>query len=131
MACSLEVHPVVCSVADSHPRRVGAEVIHLPRRVLGGPPLVILGRRNANHWLTLKLSGTRSNRDGIGAKVRIGRQWVYATTSGSYLSASDARVHFGLGSDSHATVEIFWPGGKRQVLEHVDADRIITVKEPE
>ena len=99
--------------------------------VLSGPPLVILGRRNANHWLTLKLSGTRSNRDGFGAKVRIGRQWVYATTSGSYLSASDARVHFGLGSDSHATVEILWPGGKRQVLEDVAADRIITVKEPE
>jgi enediyne biosynthesis protein E4 len=99
--------------------------------VLGGRPLIILGRRNANHWLTLKLSGTGSNRDGIGAKVRIGRQWVYATTSGSYLSASDPRVHFGLGKDTHATVEIFWPGGKRQWLENVAADRMITVKEPE
>ena len=63
--------------------------------------------------------------------MRIGRQWVYTTTSGSYLSASDGRVHFGLGSDSHVTVEIFWPGGKRQVLEDVEPDRIVTVKEPE
>jgi len=99
--------------------------------VLGGRPLVIMGQRNANHWLTLKLSGARSNREGIGARVRIGRQWVYTTTSGSYLSASDGRVHFGLGKDSRATVEIFWPDGKRQVLEDVEADRIVTVKEPE
>lgn len=99
--------------------------------VLGGRPLVIRGKPNSNHWLTLKLIGTHSNRDGQGARVRIGKQWGYATTSGSYLSASDGRVHFGLGAQTHAGVEIFWPSGKHQTLENVASDRVITVKEPE
>ncbi|MBI3645227.1 MAG: CRTAC1 family protein, partial [Acidobacteriales bacterium] len=97
--------------------------------VLGGRPLMFLNRGGKNHWLTLKLVGTHSNRDGLGARVRVGKQWGYATTSGSYLSASDARVHFGLGSAQQATVEIVWPSGKKQVLENVMADRIVTVKE--
>jgi enediyne biosynthesis protein E4 len=99
--------------------------------VLGGRPLVLLNRGKASHWLALNLIGTRANRDGIGAKVRIGKQWAYTTTAGGYLSASDARVHFGLGAVTKATVEIVWPGGKRQVLENVAADRILTVKETE
>jgi enediyne biosynthesis protein E4 len=98
--------------------------------VLGGHPLVLRGRPNKNHWLTLKLIGTTGNRDGMGAKVRIGKQWVYATTSGSYLSASDSRVHFGLGSETRVTVEIRWPSGKRQTVEDIPVDRIVTVEEP-
>jgi enediyne biosynthesis protein E4 len=97
--------------------------------VLGGHPLVLLNRGGRNHWLTVKLVGTRGNRDGIGAKVRVGEQWGYATTSGSYQSAGDPRVHFGLGAARHATVEILWPGGRKQILENVAADRILTVKE--
>jgi hypothetical protein len=97
--------------------------------VLGGRPLVLLNRGSGGRWLTLKLIGTRANRDGIGAKVRAGKQWAYATTAGSYLSASDSRVHFGLGAAERATVEIVWPGGKRQALENVAADRIVIVKE--
>jgi hypothetical protein len=96
--------------------------------VLGGRPLVFLNRGGQNHWLTLRLVGER-NRSGAGAIVKAGKQWVYATTSGSYLSASDERVHFGLGTHEHTTVEIVWPGGKKQVLERVAADQIITVKE--
>jgi hypothetical protein len=99
--------------------------------VLGGRPLVMLNRGGKNHWLTLQLVGVHSNRDGMGAKIKIGKQWVYATTSGSYLSASDGQVHFGLGSDKEATVEIVWPSGAKQVLEKIAADRIVTVKEPE
>ena len=98
---------------------------------LGGHPLVLRGRANANHWLILKLVGTRSNRDGMGAKVRIGNQWQYATTSGSYLSASDGRVHFGLAGETQATVEIQWPSGKRQILDKIAVDRMVTVREPE
>jgi enediyne biosynthesis protein E4 len=98
--------------------------------VLGGHPLVLRGLSNKNHWLTLKLVGTISNRDGLGAKVRIGKQWVYATTAGSYLSASDSRVHFGLGGDTRVTVEIRWPSGKRQILEDIATDRIVTMEEP-
>ena len=98
---------------------------------VGGRPLALLGRGTENHWLTLKLIGSHANRDGAGAMVRVGNQWVYATTSGSYLSASDDRLHFGLGSGNEATVEIIWPGGKKQKLENVAIDRIVTVKETE
>jgi hypothetical protein len=93
--------------------------------VLGGRPVVLRGRPNGNHWLTLNLGGR------LGVKVRTGKQSAYATTSGSYLSASDARVHFGLADQTHATIEVLWPSGKHQTLENVVADRIITVKEPQ
>ncbi|MEJ7608301.1 MAG: ASPIC/UnbV domain-containing protein [Bryobacteraceae bacterium] len=63
--------------------------------------------------------------------MRLGKQSVYATTSGSYLSASDPRVHFGLGTSTSATAEILWPSGRRQRLENVPVDRVITVKEPQ
>ncbi len=99
--------------------------------VLGESPLVLMNRRGGGHWLTLKLTGVHSNRDGAGALVRAGRQWAYATTSGSYLAANDGRVHFGLGTATETEVEIVWPGGKRQVLERVAADRIVSVKERE
>jgi hypothetical protein len=92
-----------------------------PGRALGG----------GNHWLTLALEGTRSNRDALGATVRIGNQWQYATTAGSYASASDKRVHFGLGSANRADVEIHWPSGARQNLTRVAADQVLVVKEPE
>ncbi len=99
--------------------------------VLGGKPLVLTGRPGKEHWLTLQLEGTRSNRDGIGAKVRVAGQVVYATTSGSYLSASDRRVHFGVGGSARVDVEIDWPGGRRQRLEGMAVDRILKVREPE
>ena len=66
-----------------------------------------------------------------GAKVRIGKQFGYATTSGSYLSASDARLHFGLGAEKSVHVEILWPSGRRQVLENVAADQILEISEPQ
>lgn len=99
--------------------------------VLGGSPMVLRGRRNQNRWLTLNLIGSRSNRDGVGATVRVGKQLVYATTSGSYLSASDRRVHFGLGSETEVSVEILWPSGQKQQLAPVKAGQILTVREPE
>ncbi len=98
--------------------------------VLGARPVVLMGRPGANHWLRLKLTGKRSNRMGLGAKVRVGGQHVYATTSGSYLSASDSRVHFGLGASTEATVDVVWPSGRRQTLEHLRVDREIEVREP-
>jgi enediyne biosynthesis protein E4 len=87
-----------------------------------------------NHWLTLKLVGHKSNRDAIGAEVKVvtavGAQWAMVTTTGSYLSSSDKRVHFGLGADAEAkVVEIRWPSGIVQTLRDVASDRVLVVEE--
>jgi hypothetical protein len=102
----------------------------------GGPAHILMNRtRTANHWIGFKLSGHTSNRDGIGAVIRVetakGSQWATVTTTSSYLSASDVRAHFGLGSETTAkTVEIRWPSGIRQTLEDVQGDRYVHVDEP-
>jgi len=102
----------------------------------GGTPHILMNRTETwNHWITLKLIGHRSNRDGIGAQVKIvtssGPQWSMVTTSSGYLSASDARVHFGLGADRVVSrVEIRWPSGVQQVLTNVDGDKQVVIDEP-
>lgn len=84
-----------------------------------------------NHWITLKLIGTKSNRDGIGAHVSIGSQHNDMTTAVSYASSSDDGVHFGLGKvDKIDRIEIVWPSGKHQILENVKPDQLLTVREP-
>ena len=88
-----------------------------------------------NHWLLLKLVGHKSNRDAIGAEVKLvtakGSQFATVSTAGSYLSSSDKRVHFGLGSESVAqSIEIRWPSGIVQILKNVRADQVLTVDEP-
>src|SRR6266478_1382016 len=88
-----------------------------------------------NHWLTLLLVGHKSNRDAIGAEVKLltakGSQLATVTTAGSYLSSSDKRVHFGLGHETVAgTIEIHWPSGIRQTIKNVSADQILQVDEP-
>jgi len=100
-------------------------------------PLYVLHNATStpNHWLILKLVGHKSNRDAIGAEVRVvtGRitQIATVTTASSYLSSSDKRVHFGLGTEtSAATVEIRWPSGIRQTLKNVRGDQILQVDEP-
>jgi enediyne biosynthesis protein E4 len=83
-----------------------------------------------NHWLVLKLSGTKSNRDGIGARVRIGNQYNHMTTAVGYASSSDLGVHFGLGSaDTAGKIEIRWPSGIVQALTGVKANQVLTVRE--
>jgi enediyne biosynthesis protein E4 len=91
---------------------------------------------SANHWITLKLVGHKSNRDGIGAVVKLttskGSQWVTVTTASGYLSSSDARAHFGLGADATAqSVEIRWPSGIVQTLKNLQTDRIVQIDESE
>jgi enediyne biosynthesis protein E4 len=98
---------------------------------LGGEPLVLYGHPTTGHWLSIALRGTRSNRDGLGARVQVNGQTRFATTSGSYLSASDKRLHFGLGDAETAKVEIHWPSGTRQVLENVKANQFLEIREPE
>jgi hypothetical protein len=101
-----------------------------------GPAWVLLNETSTtNHWISLNLVGVKSNRDGIGAQVRIstsvGDQFATVSTSGSYQSSSDKRVHFGLGSaELVREIEIRWPSGIRQTLKDVKADRIMTVTEP-
>jgi hypothetical protein len=99
--------------------------------VLSGPPQVFINRGGKQHWLVIKLRGTRSNRDGLGARVRVNGQTRFATTSGSYLSASDKRLHFGLGAVGTAKVEIDWPSGTHQTLNDVRADQFLEVVEAE
>jgi hypothetical protein len=99
--------------------------------VLGGHPQVLLNRGGKQHWLVISLRGTRSNRDGLGARVRVNEQTRFATTAGSYLSASDKRLHFGLGTAERAKIEIVWPSGIHQVLNDVHADQFLEVREAE
>jgi len=91
--------------------------------------------QTANHWLLLKLVGHKSNRDAIGAEVRVktqhGSQLGIVTTASSYLSSSDKRLHFGLGTDEVVEeMEIRWPSGIIQKLQNVHSDRIMQIDEP-
>jgi len=103
--------------------------------VLNGPPELWMNRSSSrNHWIILKLVGVKSNRDGLGTKVKLttslGTQYNQATTAISYNSSSDKRVHFGLGSASVVdAIELTWPSGIKQVLKNVKADQILTVTE--
>jgi enediyne biosynthesis protein E4 len=100
------------------------------------PRILFNSADNGNHWLLLKLAGTRSNRDAIGAKVKVatpsGRAlYNHVTVSVGFMSSSDRRVHFGLGQENRAsTIEIRWPSGTIQKLTNVPADRIVDVEEP-
>ncbi len=89
---------------------------------------------NSNHWLSVKLEGTRSNRNGIGAVVRVtsagGTQSQTVHSGSSFCSASDLALTFGLGQDPKAArVEIDWPGGVRQTLSDVSAGQRLVIKE--
>jgi hypothetical protein len=103
--------------------------------VLNGPPEIWTNHSDSgNHWITLKLVGVKSNRDGLGTKIKIttavGPQYNSASTAVSYNSSSDKRVHFGLGSPAVVdTIELAWPSGTKQVLKNIKADQILTVTE--
>ncbi len=84
----------------------------------------------AGHWLDLKLVGSKSNRDGIGAEIRIGHQWNEMTSSVGYASSTLGPVHFGLGMQTIVPdIEITWPNGLVQHLKNVKADQILAVYE--
>ncbi len=103
---------------------------------LDGEAKVLRNRGGRNRWLTVDTEGTVSNRDGIGARVEMTgedgrRQYATVTTGGSYCSASDKRVHFGLGGEAAVkVVRILWPSGVIQTIEHPPIDRIVSVREP-
>jgi enediyne biosynthesis protein E4 len=89
---------------------------------------------NGNHWLTVRTVGSKSNRDGIGAVVRIesrsGKQWNVVRSGSSYCSQSDLALTFGLGQDTAvSSLEIDWPSGIKQKLANIAADQFVTVDE--
>jgi hypothetical protein len=91
--------------------------------------------QKSGHWLDIALRGTKSNRDGIGARIKLvtksGAQYNHMTTSVGYASSSDGPVHFGLGPEIRAEmVEIHWPSGIVQTLQTVAADQVLKVTEP-
>jgi hypothetical protein len=102
----------------------------------GGPAYVLHNETaTANHWITLNLIGHRSNRDGIGAEIKLTTatttQYYTVSTAGSYLSSSDKRAHFGLGPETTIkSIEIHWPCGTVQTLQNIHADQILTINEP-
>jgi hypothetical protein len=101
-----------------------------------GPAYVLHNETaSGNHWLLLKLVGHKSNRDAIGASVKLvtpsGPQFAAVTTAGSYLSSIDKRVHFGLGKEQIVeSVEIRWPSGVVQTLRNIAADQMLQIDEP-
>ena len=83
------------------------------------------------HWLQLHLQGTKSNRDGIGAIVRIGNQYAEMTTTVGYASSTDFGLHFGLGNIALIDkIEILWPSGVKQTLHNIQSNQVLAVTEP-
>ncbi len=97
------------------------------------PSLLRNDLRGMNHWLKLKLVGTKSNRSAIGARVvmhygsKIQAQSVLSQSS--YYSANDPRLHFGLGKVKIVDLDIYWPSGAREHLKNIGADQLITIVE--
>jgi len=102
---------------------------------LNGAPLILRNDGTKNHWLGIRLIGTKSNRDGIGARIIVtdnsGRRQIFdVSAAGSYLSANDSRVVAGLGAATGVRlVEIHWPSGRTQTIENPEADRYLTISE--
>ena len=100
-----------------------------------GAPLLLHNQSpTLGHWLLVKLEGVRSNRDGIGALLTVefqGRKLLRrCATDGSFMSASDRRVHFGLSDFAGTvTVKVRWPGGKEERFDHVQSNRQVTLRE--
>jgi enediyne biosynthesis protein E4 len=98
------------------------------------PDLYRVVRDPSRHWIELKLTGTASNRDAIGARVRITaggvRQWQDVRGGGSYLSQNGLRVHFGLASAAIVDrVDVRWPNGREEYWERLAGDRLHTLVE--
>jgi hypothetical protein len=101
---------------------------------LSGPAEIWFNESPPAHWLELRLVGVGSNRDAIGARVKVvtkaGAQYNHVTHATGYASSSAGPVHFGLGAESVAQqVEIIWPSGRTQVLRDAAGDRVVTVQE--
>lgn len=103
---------------------------------IGSPAEVLYNTTaNSNHWILIDTVGVKSNRDGIGTRIKITSesgfvQYNHVTTSVGIASSSDKRVHFGLGQDKRIKeIELRWPSGIVQVLHNVKADQILKITE--
>ena len=90
---------------------------------------------NANHWIDLALQGTKSNRDGIGAKIKLTaggvQQFDHVSTTAGYASSSAGPIHFGVAAATVVEqIEIRWPSGVVQVLKNLSVDKLQRVIEP-
>jgi enediyne biosynthesis protein E4 len=111
--------------------KVGAFVVNLGAR----GTLVKNVSTGTGHWLEIRLKGTKSNRDGIGARVEVyaagRRQTQERVAASGYLSQNDGTLHFGLGAAAVVDkLVVHWPSGREQTLEKLAVDRILTVEEP-
>jgi hypothetical protein len=129
---STAAHHRGCAFGDfDGDRRIDAVVTSLDRNA----EIWMNRSPNTNHWLDVELRGVKSNRDGIGARIKVvtkaGAQYNHQTSSVCYASSSLGPVHFGLGTETRASVvEIIWPSGVVQTLQDVKADQIVKATEP-
>jgi enediyne biosynthesis protein E4 len=100
-----------------------------------GAPVLLQNNGTRNHWLGISLAGTKSNRQGLGARVTVtdlsgGKQIFDVSTAGSYLSSSDARIIAGLGAKTGVkSVEVRWPSGIVQSVSNPAIDKYLTITE--
>jgi len=136
---SASAGPAITSVASSRGLAVGdlwndGRISAVINNMNAAPSLLVNQVRNGNHWIAIRTVGTKSNRDGIGARIRVKtatRTLVDEVRSGSsYISNSDMRVHFGLGkADKIEWVEVRWPTGLTERFTNLPVDQIHTLKE--
>ncbi|WP_144867223.1 FG-GAP-like repeat-containing protein, partial [Hyella patelloides] len=115
---------------------VGSTVARSPRKTyLSSPSQLYQNQGNSNNWLLIDLQGTQSNREGIGAQIRVtsgGTTQLREQNGGTHnFAQNDTRLHFGLAQDNIIEqVEISWPSGVTQVLNNVSANQVLTITEP-
>jgi len=126
LAAAVAVHRG-CGVGDFN----GDGRLDIVVLTLGSPAELWLNESAAQRrWLIVRLTGTKSNRDGIGARITVGHQVRTMTTAMGYASSSHAGAHFGLGEgDGPVHVEIEWPSGTKQVVDNVKPNQVIEIKE--
>ena len=97
------------------------------------PSLLRNDAPRGNHWIKVRLEGTKSNRSALGSRVLVhygGKVQVQCLTSqSSYLSSNDPRLHFGLGKVTTVDVDVYWPTGARESFKNLAADQLLSIRE--
>jgi hypothetical protein len=97
------------------------------------PSLLRNDTDGGGHWIKVLLEGTKSNRSAIGARVVVSygerKQAQAVMAQSSYLSVNDRRLHFGLGKETKASLEIHWPSGDVEAVEPIESNRLVVIRE--